>query len=58
MARFMLETPKVTSMGMTFDLKVNIAIGECYGDFLRERSLNVCLYIIYFKINIKEDSLI
>ena len=26
MVRFMLETPKVTSRGMTFDSKVNLAI--------------------------------
>ena len=29
MARFMLETPKVTSRGMTLNLKVNLAIREC-----------------------------
>ncbi len=29
MARFMLETPKVTFRGMTFDSKVNLAIREC-----------------------------
>ncbi len=28
-AHFLLETPKVTSRGMTFDSKVNLAIREC-----------------------------